>query len=88
MNIIVSLVSFLLFAALFALILYFGMIIIMVAFVSFGLLWLYITLRGYWLSFRHGHSPLKPRETNMPESDIRKTTTIIDAEYHEISEKK
>ena len=88
MNIIISLISFMLFIAFLAFILYFGVIFIAIALISFGVLWLYIVLRSYWLSFRYGNKPLKPQETNIPESSIHKTTTtIIDAEYHEISEK-
>lgn len=82
-DIIFAVVGFLVFGIFIAFALWFGVAVILFVFVSSVLLALFIVIRSYYLRWRFNNAPLKPTKSPIKEAE----TTIIDVEYHDISEK-
>ncbi len=82
-DIILSLFGFLLFGAFIAVALWFSAALIIFVFISSAFLAMYIVLRAYYLRWRY-----KDSFTPTPTTNIQETkATIIDVEYHDVSDK-
>ncbi len=82
-DIIFSLLGFLLFGAFIVIALWFSAALIIFVFISSAFLAMYIILRGYYLRWRYKDSFVQPPNTSIKETK----TTIIDVEYHDVSDK-
>lgn len=86
MNLLTSLLAFLLTIGFIVFFIYFGLIFIAIAIAISIFLWIFVTLRLYWLRFRYGSKNIVIREETQTPTTSK--TTIIDVEYQDISEKK
>ena len=85
-NIFTSFFAFLLTVGFIVFFIYFGVIFIAIVFAISIFLWMFVMLRFWWLRFRYGSKNIViQEESNTPTTH---KTTIIDVEYHDISEKK
>jgi len=87
MDIIFSLIGFIILACFIAFALWFGAAIILLVFISSLFLAVFIVLRSYYLRMRYGnYSPSeKPKHDGVFPGDQK--ATIIDAEFHDVSDK-
>ncbi len=85
MNLFTSILAFLLTIGFIVFFIYFGLIFIAIAFACSVLLWIFITLRVYWLRLFHKNLDIKTNQENTTQPINR--ATIIDVEYHDITDK-
>jgi membrane protein insertase Oxa1/YidC/SpoIIIJ len=86
MDIIFSIIGFIILAAFIAFALWFGAAIILFVFVSSIFLAVFIVLRSYYLRMRYGKSAMKnPKNDSI--FPVESKTTIIDVEFHDVSDK-
>lgn len=85
-----DIIGFLIFGLFVALALWFGAVLILFVFIISVLFTIFIVLRVYYLRWRYKEMFIKPPETSMQENKttIIAKNTIIDVEYHDISDKK
>lgn len=78
-----SFLGFLLFGAFIVVALWFSAALILFILIISAFLAMYIILRSYYLRWRYKDGFIQPSKTNIQETK----TTIIDVEYHDISDK-
>ncbi len=86
MDIIFSIIGFVILAAFIGLALWFGAIIILVVFISSAFLAVFIVLRSYYLRMRYG-SKMSEKPGNENRFINEPKATIIDVEFHDVSDK-
>lgn len=82
-DIIFSFLGFLLFGVFIAVALWFSAALILFIFIISAFLAMYIVLRAYYLRWRYKDSFSPPPTTSIREEN----TTIVDVEYHDVSDK-
>ncbi len=80
-----TLISLMVFAVFIAFALWFGAALLVVIFISGAFFAVYFVLRGYYLRWKYGNM-MNSHPQNQYSETVTKTT-IIDAEYKDISEK-
>lgn len=85
-DIILSIIGFFVFATFLVVAIWFTAFLLLFVFASSFFFAAYILLRGYYLRWKYGNSfSEKPPENS---SQVGQSTTIIDVEYTDISDKK
>lgn len=80
-----DIIGFLIFGLVVAVALWFGAMLMLFIFGASVLLAIFITLRTYYLRWRYKGAFMKPTQSN---NNPEIKATIIDVEYHDISDKK